>query len=246
MSLTACPRTQACFFERDPQAPIMRRASAEGVGTLLLVFVASSSGLTARALLGGNSALGLLLSALAIAGALTGVILAFGAVSGGHFNPLITGLQWLAGERPLDCTLAYFAAQLGGGVLGALLASTLFHTGGPIIGHTPPNWSMAASELVASAGLMTVVLGCVRGGRAEVGPFAVGAWLVAAIIATPSASYANPAIALGALFAAGPIALPLETVLLYIPAELVGALLAYFVIRTIYRPRVPVAAELVS
>jgi hypothetical protein len=57
--------------------------------------------------------------------------------------------------------------------------------------------------------------------------FAVGAWLAAAIFATPSASYANPALAPGA---AGLVGLPLMTTALYMPREAAGALVALPVI----------------
>jgi hypothetical protein len=106
-----------------------RRAMAEGVGTFLLVLVATGSGLTASRLLFDNAALSLLASAVTTAGALVGLILAFGALSGGHFNPLITGLQLLAGERKLDCAIAYIAAQFLGGIAGALLAGLVFGAG---------------------------------------------------------------------------------------------------------------------
>ncbi len=82
--------------------------------------------------------------------------------------------------------------------------------------------------------LMIVVLGCARSGRAETGPFAVGAWLAGAIVATPSGSYANPAIALGAIVASGPIALSVNTAFLYVPAEIAGALLALLVVAVTY------------
>lgn len=97
--------------------------------------------------------------------------------------------------------------------------------------------AMALSEVIASAGLMAVVFGCIRSGRAETGPFAVGAWLTGAILAFPSTSYANPAITLGALFAAGPIALDRSTTLLFIGMEVVGALIAFAVIRFAFQIR---------
>jgi glycerol uptake facilitator-like aquaporin len=75
--------------------------------------------------------LALLANAVATAGALVGLILAFGAVSDGHFNPLITTLQWLSRERNLRCTIAYCVAQMVGAVLGAFLANWLF--GQPLI-----------------------------------------------------------------------------------------------------------------
>jgi glycerol uptake facilitator-like aquaporin len=91
-------------------------------------------------------------------------------------------------------------------------------------------WRLVASEIVATVFLMIVVFGCTRSGRAETDPFAVGFWLAAAIIATPSTSYTNPAIVVSALFAAGPIALSATTALLYVPAEVAGALIAFVII----------------
>ena len=170
------------------------------------------------------------MSAVATAAALVGLIIAFGAVSGGHFNPLITGLQWLSRERGAACTLAYVAAQIVGAILGGLLAKALFAEGSIEAVAPPLGATMVASEAVAAAGLMVVVFACSRSARREAGPFAVGGWVLAAILATPSGSYANPAIAIAALFAAGPMALPAQTVLLYVPAEVAGALLAAGVI----------------
>jgi glycerol uptake facilitator-like aquaporin len=210
----------------------------EGVGTLLLVFAVVGSGLTAEHLLHQWPALGLFASAIGTAGALVGLILALGSVSGGHFNPLISGLQWLAGERRLDCTLAYVAAQFGGGIMGALLANVIFGADRQFM-QLPGNWTLASSETLAAAGLMIVVFGCARSSRTETGPFAVGAWLAAAIIATPSTSYANPAIVVSAVFAAGPVALPATSALLYVPAEVAGALLALIVIAIAYPRHLP-------
>ena len=231
------PPTETCFFERDPEVALERRAAVEGFGTLLLVLAVAGSGLTASSLAQEASLLARASSAVATAGALVGLILAFGSVSGGHFNPLISALQWLSGERRLDCTLAYIVAQLAGGVAGALLANIIFGTHRVPIVSAPAAWRLASSELLATAGLLIVVFGCARSGRRETGPFAVGAWLTAATIATPSASYANPAVSLAALIAAGPLGLPPRSVALYVLAQLLGALLALLVITTAYPRR---------
>ncbi|SDR60796.1 Glycerol uptake facilitator (Major Intrinsic Protein Family) [Rhizobiales bacterium GAS191] len=230
------PKSETCFFERDPGMALARRATVEGVGTLFLMVAATGAGLALRHLLPDNPALGLMAGAFATAGALVGLIIAFGAVSGGHFNPLISGLQWLGGERNLDCTLAYVAAQLLGALLGALLANAMFGIGGQFT-NAPPSWALSCSEIVASAGLMIVVFGCARSWRIETGPLAVGAWLSAAIMATPSTSYANPAITLAAIFADGPIALSVTTAVAYMAAQLVGALLAFLVVIIAYPRR---------
>ena len=234
---TVSTATETCFFERDPYVALKRRAAVEGFGTLLLVLAVAGSGLTASSLVHEASLLARASSAVATAGALVGLIVAFGSVSGGHFNPLISALQWLSGERRLDCTLAYIAAQLAGAVGGALLANIIFGAERALAVGAPTAWRLAASELLATAGLLIVVFGCARSGRRETGPFAVGAWLTAATIATPSASYANPAITLAALIAAGPLGLSPRSSAVYVLAQVVGALLALAVIMTAYPRR---------
>jgi glycerol uptake facilitator-like aquaporin len=71
------------------------------------------------------SAGGNVMSAFATCGALVGLIMALGPVSGGHFNPLVTSLQWLLGQRGHVCTIVYCVAQVAGAVIGALLANSL-------------------------------------------------------------------------------------------------------------------------
>jgi glycerol uptake facilitator-like aquaporin len=207
---------------------------AEFAGTLLLTLVVVGVGLTTRR---ANPTLGVMAEALGVAGALVGLIIAFGQVSGGHFNPLITFLQWLSGLRDLNCTIAYVAAQVAGGIVGALTAALMFGAFGPrsVAPFTKPG--LAVSEFVASAGLMIIVFGCTRGGRTDAAPFAVGAWLAAAIMATPSGSYANPAIALAAIFAMGPASLPAGTAFLYVLVQVVGALLALATVNLCYPAR---------
>jgi glycerol uptake facilitator-like aquaporin len=200
---------------------------------MLLMIVATGSALRGQQLVPSLPGLELLISAVAIAGALAGLIVAFGAVSGGHFNPLITVLQWLGGERSLRCTTAYVMAQCAGAVLGALVGNTLFAED---LNSVVPRegWRMAFSECVASAGLMALVFGCARSRLAQTGPFAVTAWLTGAIVALPSTSYANPAIALAAIVARGPIGLGRIDGLTFVAAEIVGALVAFAVINLAY------------
>jgi glycerol uptake facilitator-like aquaporin len=226
-------KAEICFFERDPRLALARRTAVETIGSLLLMFAATGSGLMATKLLHDSPALGLIMNALATSGALVGLILAFGPVSGGHYNPLISGLQWLSGERTLKCALSYIVGQIAGAVVGAVLARFVFDMAPPTA-ITAVNWRLVLSEIIASAGLMIVVFGSSRAGRGEAGPFAVGAWLTAAIICAPSGSYANPAIAIGALFAAGPITLQNGNLFAYLPAEVFGGLIALLIVSYAY------------
>jgi hypothetical protein len=84
---------------------------------------------------------------------------------------------------------------------------------------------------------MLIVFGCARGGRTNVGPFAVGAWLIAAIVATPTASYANPAVVVGALASAGPVALARGATPAFVLAELLGALVALWLVLLVFPQR---------
>ncbi len=228
------PAQLTCFHEADPALSLWRRSGVEALGTLLLVLAASGGGIAASRLFSAAPGFVLPVVALVLAGALVSLIVALGAVSGGHFNPLITMLQWLARERGGICTAAYVSAQLGGGVLGGWLAGQVWHVAAAEAGGL--GWNGAVSELVASAGLMLVVFGCARSGRATTGPFAVGAWLVAAVIATPTTSYANPAVVLAALVTAGPLALGGPSAAPYLLGEAAGGLLALAAV-TLFIPR---------
>lgn len=230
----SAPAQRSCFVEADPSLALPRRAAVELVGTLLLTVAAVGSGLAMERVQPSNPAIVVVAGALATSGALVGLIQALGAVSGGHFNPLITLLQYLGGTRRLDCTVAYIVAQAVGAVAGALLANFVFAMDRGNVALPVGNPALALSEAAASAGLMIVVFGCIRSFRAETGPFAVGAWLAAAIIGTPSTSYANPAIVLAAAFAAGPVGLPGWTALLYAAMELAGALVALVTMAIFY------------
>jgi len=244
MSSTPAYIVPTCFVEADPQLQLARRATVECIGTLFLTTVAVGAGLAVTQVEPGNHGFALLLSALVTSGALVGLILALGKVSGGHFNPLITLLQWFARERTGRCTVAYITGQLIGGAIGAAIANMLFPTPSVEQAISTPTVALVASEFIASAGLMTIVFGCMRSGLASTGPFAVGAWLFAAIIATPSGSYANPAITLASLIAHGPVHLSVRAVWLYVPADLFGAVLAILFIAIGYpRKRLPDAVD---
>jgi glycerol uptake facilitator-like aquaporin len=219
-----------CFFERDSSLPLYSRALAEALGTSFLTCVAGGASLGAEHLFGRHSPAVLLVSAIAPASALAALVLTFGLVSGGHFNPLITILQWLGRERRLDCTVAYVLAQLAGALAGIGLIKLIY---GPIaVAPSPPAlaWNLLWSEGAATASLMIVVFGCARGGHAETGGFAVGVWLAAAILATPSRSYANPALTIGAAFAQGPLGMQASSAGAFICAQVIGALLAFALI----------------
>src|SRR5438094_2427891 len=178
------------------QFTLARRVTAESVGTALLLAAVVGSGIMGERLAGGSVAVALLANTLATGAALVALILAFGPISGGHFNPAVTladasqgGLAW--GEVPL-----YISVQIAGAFAGVAAAHAMFET--PLFfasRHVRSGPAQVFSEFVATFGLLAVIWGCARV-RADAIPFAVAAYITAAYWFTASTSFANPAVTL--------------------------------------------------
>ena len=173
---------------------LARRATAEAIGTALLLAAVVGSGIMAERLASGNVAIALLANAIATGGALVAIILAFGPVSGAHLNPAVTIADaWQRGLSWRDVP-AYVGAQLVGAVAGVAIANTMFGLPPIFLSHHVrtggPQW---LGEFVATFGLMAVIWGCARS-RPSATPFAVAAYIVGAYWFTSSTSFANPAV----------------------------------------------------
>jgi arsenate reductase len=217
-------RDGTCFFEADPDLSLTQRATAEAVGTFLLVFTVVSAGLVWAS----RADIGSIGRALAIGPTLSGLILVFGKVSGGHYNPLISLSQWLNRRRSGACLAGYMAAQIVGAGLAARLAVLAFGGLAPRSAAAPHvSAALLVAELFATAGLMIVVLAAPRMKPAGLGPFAVGGWVAMTIVGLPTGPAANPAITLAALFAG---LTPAPVALAHFSAEVVGLALALAVI----------------
>ena len=178
------------------RATLPRRVTAEGMGTAFLLAAVVGSGIMGERLANGNIAIALLANTMATGAALAALILTFGPISGGHFNPAITiadasqgGLPW--GEVPF-----YLAAQTVGAIIGVAVANFMFNL--PLLfasHHQRAGIAQLFSEFVASFGLLSVIWGCARF-RSQVVAFAVAAYIAAAYWFTASTSFANPAVTL--------------------------------------------------
>jgi len=205
---------------------LSRRLVAEALGTAFLLATIIGSGIMGERLAGGNIAIALLANALATGAALVALIHTFGSVSGAHFNPAVTLVMMLRGEIPRRDAGAYMAVQVAGAVAGVACAHLMF--GEPLFFASlkmRTGWSQWWSELVATFGLLMVILGCARNCVAAV-PYVVGAYITAAYWFTASTSFANPAVTLARTVSdtfAGirPVDAPM-----FVVAQLAGALLA--------------------
>ncbi len=174
-------------------------------------------------------------NAAATAGALIGLILMFGAVSGAHFNPVVTLTdRWFGTIRTRDAAL-YIGAQVVGGCIGAMLANLMFDL--PAIDVSTKTRSSGAlwlSEAIATVGLLLVIHGCVRTGRARVVPFAVAAWIGGAYWFTSSTSFANPAVTVARTLSDTFAGIAPASAPMFVAAQLVGAAIAFGLVRLFY------------
>lgn len=220
----------------DPQPiDLARRLVAEGLGTGFLIVAVIGSGIMASRLSPDDVGLQLLENAAATAGALIGLILMFGAVSGAHFNPAVTIVERLSGALGTRDTVAYIAAQVVGGCLGAMLANLMFEL--PAVDWSTKDRSSGAlwlSEVVATVGLLLVIHGCVRSGRTAALPFAVGVWIGGAYWFTSSTSFANPAVTIARTLSDTFAGIAPASAPMFVLMQLVGALIAFGLIRFLY------------
>ena len=182
---------------RSATAPdLIRRTAAEALGTAFLLASVVGSGIMGETLAAGNAAIALLANALATGAALVALILAFGPVSGAHFNPAVTLADAALGRMRWPEVPHYVVAQVAGAFLGVACAHAMFAR--PLFTlstHARAGAPQLFSEFVATLGLLSVIWGCARS-RPAVVPFAVGAYITAAYWFTSSTSFANPAVTL--------------------------------------------------
>ncbi|MGH2473952.1 MAG: aquaporin [Candidatus Limnocylindrales bacterium] len=182
-----------------PPPGLARRLTAEAVGTGFLVAAVVGSGIAAQRLSPDDLGLQLLENSFATGAALIALILAFGSLSGAHFNPVVTLADRMLGGMASGEAGAYVAAQVVGGCSGAIVANLMFEL--PAIEwstHERAAGGLWFGEAVATFGLVLVILGVVRStsatSRAAWAAVAVGGYIAAAHWFTSSTSFANPAV----------------------------------------------------
>jgi glycerol uptake facilitator-like aquaporin len=173
---------------------LLRRTVSEFIGTGFLVAAVVGSGIMGERLAAGNVAIALLANTIATGAALVALILAFGPISGAHFNPAVTLVDAIERGVSWKDAACYVPAQCLGGIGGAIAAHVMFRL--PAISvshHARAGSAQVFSEFVATFGLLSVIWGCSRL-RSEMVAFAVGAYITAAYWFTASTSFANPAV----------------------------------------------------
>jgi glycerol uptake facilitator-like aquaporin len=236
------PATSRPSALRATVPPTVSRLTAEFTGTAFLVAAVVGSGIMAERLT-DDRGLQLLQNTAATAGVLVALILALGPTSGAHFNPAVTLVDRAFGGIDTPTAALYVLAQVAGAIVGAVVANAMFDL--PLV-----EWSTTArsggnvwfAEGVATLGLLVVIFGVVRSGRAAMAAFAVAGYIAGAYYFTSSTSFANPAVTVGRAFSDTFAGIEPASVAMFVVAQLIGALVATGLILVLY-PRVADVAE---
>ncbi len=221
--------------------PIWRRALAEFLGTGLLVTVVVGSGIAAQRL-STDAGLQLLENSIATALGLGVLILLFAPISEAHFNPLVSLADFLLGRRARtgltgSAAVVYLVVQVAGAVCGAMLANSMFSTSTMISTTDRATPATFLAEIVATAGLVLLIIGLSRTGRSiPVIATAIGAYIGAAYWFTSSTSFANPAVTIGRMFTDTMAGIAPASVLPFLAAQLLGAGIAIALAIVLFHP----------
>ena len=212
-----------------------RRLLAELLGSAFLAAIVIGSGIAAQRLSPGNVGLQLFENSAATAAGLFAIILMFGPVSGGHFNPVVSLVDASFGGLSWRDALAYAPVQVIGCILGAITANAMFALSAISIStkHRATSAHLFA-EVIATLGLVLVIFSLARTRRGNMAPAAVGAYIGAAYWFTSSTSFANPAISVGRMFSNTFAGIAPASVPGFVIAQLIGGAVAIGVVRVLY------------
>jgi glycerol uptake facilitator-like aquaporin len=203
-----------------------QRLSAELMGTAGIVAVVLGTSHMAASL-EAAPAIDLIMNALATAGVLFVLISLFGSISGAHFNPVVTLALLIRKEITASVAVSYSLVQIAGAVLGAVLANLMFTDQAIALSSVErAGTAVFLGEVIASFGLVFLILILAQQGKASLIPVAVPLWILAGYFFTVSTSFANPAVTIGRAFSDAGSSITWSSVPMFIAAQVIGALLA--------------------
>jgi arsenate reductase len=214
---------------------ILRKWLAEYIGTATLVCVVVGSGIMGTNL-SKDSGVALLINAFSTIFALALLILIIAPISGAHFNPAVSLVQVLRREMNAVEFLSFISAQITGAISGAIIANVMFDLEAiQISTNERVSTGTLVGEVIATAGLITVIFVLVARSQDKLIPVAVAAWIGSAYFFTSSTSFANPAVTIGRVFSDTFAGINPASVLPFIIAQLIGAMLGVALVKGVTR-----------
>ena len=214
---------------------ILRKWLAEYIGTATLVCVVVGSGIMGTNL-SKDTAVALLVNTFSTIFALALLILIIAPISGAHFNPVVSLVQVIRREMNAVDFLSFVSAQIAGAITGAIVANVMFDLQAiQISTNERVSTGTLIGEVIATAGLITVIFVLVARSQDKLIPVAVAAWIGSAYLFTSSTSFANPAVTIGRVFSDTFAGINPASVLPFIIAQLIGAMLGVALVKGITR-----------
>ncbi len=196
---------------------------AEFIGTAMLLTVIVGSGIMAESLT-QDAGLVLFMNAITIAAALGVLIFIAAPVSGAHFNPAVTLVAIVRGQLSWLEGCAYSTTAFFGAISGTALANIMFGLDAIQIAHRErTGFGLWVGELVATAGLIAIVLILDQRKQSRFAPVVIPIWILSAIVFTSSTAFANPAVTFGRVFSDTFAGISADSILAFMAAQLVGA-----------------------
>ena len=210
--------------------PLVFRLSAEFFGTGALVAAVVGSGLMGESLT-SDSGVVLVINQLATVLVLAVLVALLLPLSGAHINPAVTLVMALTRRMSTGAALGYVAVQLVGGALGTVIAHAMFDRALlQLSSNSRIGTGTFVGEVVATAGLVAVILTALYQEKSHWLPWLVPAWIGTAFFFTSSTSFANPAVTLGRVFTDSFTGIAPESLVGFVGAQLVGTVLALVVV----------------
>jgi glycerol uptake facilitator-like aquaporin len=220
--------------ERHRRPQLARKVAAETVGTAFLVTAVIGSGIAASRLSPGDVGLQLLENSLVTGAVLVALILALQPVSAA-FNPVVSLVEAGLGLIRWTDAAVLAVGQVVGGIAGAVVANLMFDLDAiDISQHSRDGAGLWLGEVVATLGLVVVIFGSLRSGRADTVAYAVGGYITAAYWFTSSTSFANPAVTLARTLSDTFAGIHPGSTPAFLVAQAIGAALGYLTARTLY------------
>lgn len=203
-----------------------KKITAEFVGTFFLLAIIVGSGIMAERLSGGSEGLTLLANSIATGAGLVVLIMMFSQISGAHFNPLVSLLEFYNKRISSRTLYFYIAAQLLGAIVGVLCTHIMFSEDwfsfSSKVRTGPAIW---LSEFLATFGLIAVIKLVGQNRRKDVA-VVVGLYITAAYWFTSSTSFANPAVTIARSLTPTFTGIEPTGIMGFILAQFVGAIFA--------------------
>lgn len=206
------------------------KIASEFFGSMFLLIVVVGSGIMGEKLSGRNEAIALLANSIATGAGLFVLIQVLSQFSA-HFNPLVSGIEFLKGNLKISEMVSFLVAQFLGAIVGVLLTHVMF---GRVLfevsAKTREGIHLGISEFLATFGLISILTLAEKKSPEKI-PALVASYITAAYWFTSSTSFANPAVTVARAFTDTFCGLAPSGVAMFILSQILGAGAAYTLLK---------------